>query len=362
MKHIGLAISVILILSLLVVAPAFSQVVRNVTFSSVGDSGVSGTATTIVGAVGGDRPYQNVELNIRLNETPPADMVYEAWLVDNEANVRRSMGIFTGTRFTGRQQFANFTASGPYDTIAISTEPMRDTSPLPFTVVALGNLPGTTVAAADFTTAAVMPEDEAFQRQIIAQRYNLTSDQVTNLRMQGWSYDDISLAANVSARCNRPLSQVAQMMQQGYTLDQIASECNTTTALLLTPTPMQAVAGSIEVVPGMRTYYRTYPNGAPVLTQQMWSDLSKQGYSWRDVAIATNIAASTGEQIPDLLRMVRIQGMTWRQIAIQRGLNADKMLDVSMWPFSRNGNMPDMGTTTPSEQQMETMPQTGSGY
>ena len=348
MKKLGLALTIVIVFAM-VSLPALAGV-RNINLVPSGTQGVSGSATTISGEIGGSNPYFNVEVNANISSAPPANMVYEAWLVDTEGNAKRYIGAFNGGMLSTREQFAHW--AEPWDSLAVSLEPAHNQNLMPTTVVAQGNLPGSDVSAANFTTTTVLPPDESFQRQLVMARFNLTSDQTTSLRMQGWDYGQISLVANAAAKCNKPVADISSMLMQGQSWDQIASSCNTTVAALLTPVPMTAVAGfRAEVgapVAAAPMYYRMFPNGRPVMSLQMWHDLNQRGNSWRDVAIAANISARTGENPEDLLRMIRIQGQTWRDIAINRGLNVKSMLDVSQWPFTQ--------ATKPmsrSEMQME---------
>lgn len=335
---------IIVVLTTLVVC-ASPGAVTNVSLQSVGQSDISGTATVITGNVSGTNPFVNTEINILLSKTPSANTIYEGWLVDNDNNYKLSLGAFSGDRLVFRQHLVQFT---PYDVIAVSAEPIAEWNPMPSVIVSTGNLPGTNVSATDFTRSAVLPQDEMFQQQIIMQRFGLTADQVRDLRMMAWSYPEIAVIANAAARCNKPIGDVANMLMQGQSWNQIASSCNTTVAQLLEPVPVQAVAGYVgEVRPGAvqpMTVYRVFPNGRPVVTQQMWQDLHARGYTWQDVAVAANIAAVTGDDLDTLLRMRRIQGLTWTQIAMNRGVPVEKALDISQWPFSRNAEV----TTTPT--------------
>ena len=348
MKKSGLALTIIIVLAM-VSLPALAGV-RNVNLSPVGTQGVSGNATTISGEIGGSNPYFNVEVDASISTPPASNMVYEAWLVDTEGNAKRYIGAFSGSMLSTREQFAHW--AEPWDSLAVSLEPAHNQNLMPTTIVAQGNLPGSDVSAANFMTTTVLPQDEPFLRQLVAQRFNLTNDQITSLRMQGWDYGQVALVANAAAKCSKPVADISSMLMQGQTWEQIASSCNTTVASLLTPIPMTAVAGfQAEVTPMVSMpmpIYRTYPNGSPVISLQTWQRLNAQGYSWRDVAVAANIAAQTGQNTEDLLRMVRIQGQIWRDIAIERGLKPDSVMDTSQWPFTQ--------ATRPmsrSERQME---------
>ena len=339
-------LALIVAASLLFVVPTRAEV-YNVDLAPVGDSEVSGAASTIVGAISGPTPFYNVEVNVRLSKMPPMDMVYEGWLVDNETNYKHSLGAFSGMRLSSSQRLLRFADSAPYDAVAVSLEPAQDVNPMPAMVVALGSLPGSEVSAADFTQIAVLPEDETFQRQMIVDRFRLSDQQVTDLRMRGWNYPAISMVANAGLRSEGEPSDIAAMLERGQTWEQIAQSYNTTVALLLEPVPVEAVAGFVaEARPAIPppagmiqvpVVYQRYPNGLPIVTQRLWDGWRKRGYSWRDVAVAANIANMTGERVDDLLRMVRIQGRNWGTIALNRGLHIDRMKDTSRWPFSRNG-------------------------
>lgn len=357
----------LIVAALLAVAPSYAAV-NNVNLAAVGDSGITGMATTISGEIAGATPYYNVEVNMRLNMLPSANMSYEGWLVDNDSNYKLSLGAFNLMRLNASLQLPHFRANMPYDAIAVSLEPINDTNPMPATIIAMGNLPGSSVSAADFTRVAVLPADEMFQQQAIMDRFGLNTAQFTDLRMQGWGYSDIAVVANAASRANRSPIEIARMLSQGQSWDQIAIASDTTVAMLLQPTPLAAVAGyRAEVQPStappagmiqVPMFYKQLPNGRQIITQDYWNQLSKAGYSWKDVAVAANIASMTGDKVDDLLRMVRVQGMTWRQIAVDRALDMDKVMDVSGWPF---GETAMEKTPMPSAPPMTTSP-SGSSY
>lgn len=351
MKSTRSVVFVILGLLILTCVPVLAAGVHNVALSSMAGStpAITGTATTIVGDVAGPNPYQNVEINIKVDQAPASNMVYQAWLVDTKDNMKTSLGAFNGSAFNVRQRMVGFMDSGPYDTIAVSLEPANDANPSPATIVAQGTLPGTLISATDFPTMAILPSDESFQETAITKRFSLTNDQFASLRMQGFGYSDIALIGSTASTCKKSPNDVAAMVSQGQQWDQIAASCNTTTASLFEPSPQQAVAGSIqETGPGMMAqgqpgmmvrpyrFYLKYPNGTPVMTARMWREYRIRGNSWQDVCIASNISSYTGEKVDDLLRMATIQGMTWREIAFARGLSPDQMQNTSKWPFSKD--------------------------
>jgi len=88
---------------LLLAGQAYAAGVQNIAIVSVGADGVSGMSTTIIGDVAGSNPYHNVEINIRLDQSPPANMVYEGWLIDKNNNYETSIGVFSGNHLTVRR-------------------------------------------------------------------------------------------------------------------------------------------------------------------------------------------------------------------------------------------------------------------
>ncbi len=339
---------------LLMLAGAAFAAVSNVSLGPVSDSGISGATTTIIGSYGGVTPHNHAEVNVRMSQLPPSNSVYEAWLIDNDSNAKRSLGVLDGVHLNANMITPRFSGSGPWDAIAISTEPVNDSSPLPTTIVAQGMLPGSGVSSSDFTSAAVLPPDEALQMQLAMDRFNLTRDQVVAMRMDGLRYRDINLAGNIAMRCgNRSAMQVArEYVESGADLAAVAGTCNMTVAQLLNPAPVVVVAGTQqEYVPGttmvVPNYYLRRPNGAFVVTRDQWERYRDAGYSWQEVAMAANISRMTGERVGDILRATKTQGLTFRQIAASRNIVWDDVDDVSMWPWERGGGEETIVIVTP---------------
>lgn len=354
MKRVGL----ILLVSLLAVVPALGAV-YNVNLTSQNNSGISGTATTITSSYGGATPLTKVEVNAMMNQAPPSNMVYEAWLVDNQTNTRQSLGVFSGRQLSTNVSLTSFAPGNPWDAIAISEEPVNSTSVNPGQIVAMGSLPGSPVSAANFATMAVLPPDENLQMALTQQQFGMSASDYTNLRMQGLSPAQINTVANIAKQCNQtPMQAANTYMMNGGDLNAVASACGISVATILTPAPsVVAVVPTTPAVPGTvaagpmpsvptYSYYLLYPNGTPVLTESQWLSYARRGYNWRDVAIAANISAQTGTSIDQLLREVRIQGMTWQQVAIEQGVSYDQVTDVSGWPWGTTARNP-LGSAPP---------------
>lgn len=360
MKKIGITSIIILAAFLLISIPVFAAGANNITLAAMGTSGVSGMATTIVSGVTGAHPYHNVEVNIKADQKPPSDMVYVGWLVDSKDNYKLNLGAFNAGKLTFRQRMISSLSSMPYDSVAISLEPANSMSVMPTTIVAQGDLPGTMLSSTDFATMAVLPDDEPFHQKAISSIFKMTSSQFNDLRMMGCSAADIALIGSVASRCKKTPNEIASMLSDGQSWDEISASCNMTTAMVFEPYPTQAVAGSMQMYgeQGMGTVmplmtYRHYGNGMAIITKENWRFYHTAGYTWKDVAMAGNVAAMTGESTDDILRATTIQGQTWRQIAMDRNLDYNKVKDVSAWPFGESVDMRMYQETPTMEMKME---------
>ncbi len=360
-KAMKTAIAAVIVLML---AGAALAGVNNVSLRSDADPGFTGTATIITGQFGGATPYTSLEVNARLSGMPSSGMICEAWLVDKDSTMKRSLGVLDGSMLSARTKMASFKPGSPWDSIAITMEPADDTDPMPGKIIAQGDLPGRNVMSSDWAAVAVLPENEMFQQQLAMQRWDLTSDQFMALRMDGLMYSDINLVSNIASRCNRTPTQVAaDYMMWGGNLSRLADTCNMTVAQLLMPVPMVAVAGSIQemspesttMIPG---YYLKRPNGQVVVSRADWMRHQSAGYTWREVAMAANIAKRTGISVGDILRINKVQGKGFSQIALDHGLRPSAVMDVSRWPWERGGGMETMVPVKPEPMPSEMTPET----
>ncbi len=332
------------ILSLLIAVPSMCAV-NSITLKPATELGLTGAATAISGSFGGATPHTRVEINAKLDMMPAADHVYEGWLVDSKNNVRQNLGVFRGDRLMSMISLTNWAPNSTWTSFEVSLEPANSTNQEPTTVVATGSLPGSTVSTDDFARVAILPPDETFQRQLVAQQFELTADQVINLRAMGLGYREITLAANISKQCKEPINQVAETyMKEGGDLEKVASAFKTSVMAMTTVAPFTAVAGSMQETGESYTLMsdeassaNTYPTGMPVLSYDQWQNYSNLGYAWIDVAAAANIAARTKDNMDDLLRMAKVQGMFWHDIAVSQGVDSDRALDMGGWTWERKG-------------------------
>jgi len=183
---------------------------------------------------------------------------------------------------------------------------------------------------------AVSPEVDQFNIAFVKDRFGLSDADIVALRAQGLTWGDIYMTANLAQRAHQPVSQIALLRSQGLSWVEIGSRYNIAssdlTTVFIIPGRVAGVAIEVPLAMGPTAIYNK--NGLVVLTDQDARLFERMGYSWRDIAVATNIAKRTGEPVDDLLR-VRDSGHTWRQISLERGLNADSMMNVSDYPFTR---------------------------
>lgn len=203
---------------------------------------------------------------------------------------------------------------------------------------------------------ATSPEVETFNLNLAISSFGVDRSSLLELRQAGWSWADIHMMANIASRSNRPILEIAGLRSQGMSWNAIAGRYNLTATEITTPMLVRTrVAGFVGEFGFQPIYYKTDPWGNPVLTRYEAERLSKLGYDWQSIAIAANISAETGANIRDVLSWID-RGYTWPQVARQFGLDPQKVMDVSRYPFAREpGGMMVPVTTAPS------LPPAGAG-
>ncbi|MDO8684493.1 MAG: hypothetical protein Q7N50_13545 [Armatimonadota bacterium] len=196
------------------------------------------------------------------------------------------------------------------------------------------------VSMTDMMAAMPMmsPEVESYNRSFVSQYFGLSSSQIDTLRMQGMNWADIYFAANLAARTNRPVSEIASLRMQGMSWSDIGGRYNVASSDLSRPFISPRVAGVTAMVMPSPQAPILSMSGEPVLTPRDAQLYRKMGYDWRSIAIATNIALRTGDSVRDILRMTD-RGMTWPMVAREYGLDPKDVIDVSNYPYARNGEM-----------------------
>lgn len=208
----------------------------------------------------------------------------------------------------------------------------------------------TTVARAhnlsmsDLTSMPTMTssDEETFNQSFIANYYGIPSSAITSLRNQGYSWSEINMMANASARTGASIQQIASMRAQGMSWNDIAQRYNMTANQLLAPVATRQVAvstmptgvmvpaGAGPMVPGNIFD----ESGNIILTQSMAFQLYASGYDWMDVAIAANIARNSRVPIREVLTELNT-GQTWPQIVSSYGMAPECAFNVCDYPFPR---------------------------
>lgn len=197
--------------------------------------------------------------------------------------------------------------------------------------------PGTTMTG---MVETMSPEVETFNTAFLSSYYGLSSAAISNLRAQGFTWGEINFISNVAARTQRPITEIAAWRMQGATWPEIASRYNVALTDITTPLmPTSRVAGFVGettmMTSTMPPYYLTDRYGNPVLTPIDAQSFMQRGYDWRSIAVAANISARTGVPVGEILAMTD-RGMTFTQIALEYGLRPENVLDVSLYPYSRD--------------------------
>ncbi len=182
-------------------------------------------------------------------------------------------------------------------------------------------------------------EVEAFHRNFISQYYGIPQSQVTQLRNQGFSWDEINMIANAAARTGQPVSTIASLRSQGMSWADIAARYNVALSDLTCPSPRvvatRTVVGAGPTVPTVM--YDSHGN--PVLTWDQAQRFYKMGYDWLDVAVAANFQEATAIPVQYWLMRIR-QGSLWPNLAYEWGVPFAAAFDVSAYPFPRTSVFP----------------------
>ncbi|MEN6521997.1 MAG: hypothetical protein ABFD46_12710 [Armatimonadota bacterium] len=244
----------------------------------------------------------------------------------------------------------------------IGTTPEPTTPPEETTLPPVGTGPTTpTLVTPPTTVSTVSPEVEQFNLNLATTTFTVDSASVIALRQAGWTWADIYMLAHIANQANRPILEIANLRSQGLSYSNIGQRYNLTMAQLITPSVIRTrVAGFVGEYGYQPIYYKTDLWGNPVLTRYDAEKLSRMGYDWRNIAIAANISAETGVSMSDIMSWAD-RGYTWQQISRQYGVDPDKVMDVSKYPFSREPGVYTTSTnqyTTPTTQPP---PPTGAG-
>jgi hypothetical protein len=177
----------------------------------------------------------------------------------------------------------------------------------------------------------------------ITQFYRIDPATVSRLQARGYTAGDFAMLGNISVRTGKPISEVSDLRAQGMSWDDIGRRYNVASAdmmmapmgMMVTPMMRQGpVAGVTQEVIVGRPAPIVDRDGQIILTERQAHGFMRQGYSWRDIAVAANISRETGMSVSDVLTMTT-RGLTWDVICRDLGLDPREMKDISYYPYSK---------------------------
>lgn len=237
------------------------------------------------------------------------------------------------------------------------------------------------LSMADLTsaTAAASADSEAFNTAFFGQYYNISQSDISQLRRQGRSWDEINVLANASIQTKQSIMQIASLRNQGMSWASIASKYNLPCDALSTPAKVQCVSvtppcpvpspspSSVGSGPCPAPCPAPCPTVCPspcpapcpsvcksepssccgngpcqicdgcgrvVLNYDQVIDLYAAGYDWLDVAIAARISMISGYPVTQILTDLKGLG-TWQLVLPIYAVYENQAYNVADYPFAR---------------------------
>lgn len=183
----------------------------------------------------------------------------------------------------------------------------------------------------------VSSDVETYNLSFVSQYYGIPVTDLSALRQQGYSWDQINVMANAAIRTRQPIQQIASLRSQGMSWNDIASRYNTTVAALTSPMTLRTVyatpaMGAGPSVLAMPVMYDT--QGNVILTADQANIYYNKGYDWIDIAIAANMQAYGGIPMDQTLLEVR-SGTLWDSIIMKYGVAPEYAYNLTNYPFER---------------------------
>jgi len=193
------------------------------------------------------------------------------------------------------------------------------------------------VSAGDMAvpTAMMSPEVDAYNRQFANQYFGLSDTEITTFRAQGKPWGEIYMTANLAHRANQSASQIASLRSQGLSWAEIGSRYDVASSDISKPFIMPGrVAGVAAQVSPMAWQIPIYDRaGNVVLTQREAWAYQKLGYTWQELAFASNVSRRACVPIDPILRSIDA-GRIYPQVARDYGLDPRDVMDYSDYPFT----------------------------
>lgn len=137
--------------------------------------------------------------------------------------------------------------------------------------------------------------------------FQVSKQQLTALRNQGWTDADIAMAAAISQKANVSVSQVAADYKANPNWQAVASKYN------LTMSDLMAIP-TVTASQDEETFNQMFASRYYNVPMSDISQLRQQGYSWESIYMLANAAAQTRQPVMTIANL-RSQGMSWSDIA-----------------------------------------------
>lgn len=140
----------------------------------------------------------------------------------------------------------------------------------------------------------------------MAKSLGLSTQQVTQLRMQGMSYSDIATAQAIAMKSGCPLSEVVAHYQTDKNWSDVAKRYN----LSMSDIAMVPMVST----PEMEAFNRRFISQYYGIPESQLVQLRQQGFSWDEINLIANASVRTGQPVATIASL-RSQGMSWQDIA-----------------------------------------------
>ncbi len=192
------------------------------------------------------------------------------------------------------------------------------------------------VTMADLGYPLATGSSDNFNTMFIAQYYGLPPSTVTQLRQQGYSWNDVFMIANAAGRTGQSVSQITTWRAQGKTWNDIAVATNVTLDNLVCPYQQRVIVTRATMGAGPPCQMVIYTTGGnALLTEDLANRYYLQGYDWMDVAIAANVSRTANVPIDWLLDRIK-NGAMWPDILAKYNVPPEIAYNLTNYPFAQH--------------------------
>jgi uncharacterized protein (DUF433 family) len=172
---------------------------------------------------------------------------------------------------------------------------------------------------------------DQFNSNFVTSNFGISPTTVADLHSR-YDWGTIYFMANLSRQTGRPISEIAALADQGMSCSDIANRYNVAMAAPAVCPPIGA-GPAVAVQPATCSWIGG-PGGYVSLTPFEARRLSKMGYTWQDIAVATNISMQTGDPVYQILQWTD-RGWTWNQVAREYGVDVDYAMNIGGFPYQQ---------------------------